>query len=245
MSFEALTIPTIVDILSSRIAGKYYDTMIYPVIDTVLRPIKDDLLSMFSSFDDITQAVIEKAWSIISPVSQMADDLGAQRLISKFEAFMDGMIEHYLVKNKMTKKLLTDVAYIFQIEPRNVYKLSKTSLEGYITQLFENAPDSTEMMTFYQGLSYEDWANHKLVMKGLRKFAAKFTKFITVMENRAVQRGFVCPKKAVEMINSGEVTFELHSTGKKDHKEGDKKVRKIAGGGKGRLFCCNYSVAHV
>ena len=184
--------------------------MIYPVIDTLLRPIRDDLAAMFSSFGDVAEAAMNKVDSFISPVNKMAEDLGTDQFINDMKPFIDKMLEHYFVKNEKTKKFLTDVSYIFQIDPKNVYMMSKSPLDQYINRIFENAPDEMETTSFYLNLSYDDWADHKLITSGLRKFAARFSKFLTVMENRAVERGFVCPKQAMESVYKMDVAFNFY-----------------------------------
>ena len=220
ISFEALLVPTFVDILSSKIARKYYEEMIYPVADAILRPIKDDLPSILSSFGDVLDEVTGKAiWDYGSFYTTakvyIYEDLGVEGFMDDMKKFVDGMIEHFFVDNKNTRKLLGDIAYILQYDTKNAYKLSKVSLEQYIALMFENDPIPTDMIDFYWNLSYDDWADHKLVTSGLRKYAVEFSNFMTVMENRAVERNFVCPAEARQMVNKGKVIFRFYG----DHED--------------------------
>ena len=224
ISFEALLVPTFVDILSSKIARKYYEEIIYPVADAIIRPIKDDLHSVFSSFGDVLKEAQNKAILDFEPFHSAAkkyiyEDLGVEDFVDDMKKFVDGMMEHFFVDNKNTRKLLGDIAYILQYDTKNAYKLSKVSLEEYIALMFENDPVPTDMIDFYWNLSYDDWADHKLVTSGLRRYAVEFSKFMTVMENRAVERNFVCPAEARQMVNKGKVSFRFYGDYEDDHGE--------------------------
>ncbi|XP_063681894.1 uncharacterized protein LOC134816831 isoform X2 [Bolinopsis microptera] len=217
ISFEALLVPTFADILSSRIVKRYYENIVYPAIDAVLGPIKDDLPSMFSSFGDVFETVMEKIDSAISPVMEMAKDLGAKQFMKDVKVMVAGILKYYFVENEDTSKMMTDVAYLFQIDPTNIYKLPEVSLKKYINLVFENVPDQSEMIDFYMDLSYDDWASHTLVTAGLRNWAFQFSKYMTVIENRAVERGFVCPDEAAASVKKGDMLINLFGGDNNDY----------------------------
>lgn len=224
ITFEALIVPTVVDLLSSGPIERYYVNMVYPFIDAMYTPMRDAIREAVLEVKTVTDYGLAKLTAIYDMVYKMVDQVTGP-FQKEVKSLVVSMMREFIDINIVTSPMLKDVLYVIQIEPKDLYRLTDMPLVQYI-ETVSPMPNPFGMLEYYMALKFEKWESFDAATAGLRDFATEWYEYLVTFENRAVEKKFVCLKDAENAANDGELDLVLNLMDYDEEEDYDKKKRK-------------------